>query len=119
MPIVAREDLYMHVRYGSFICLILDHALYAEFAIRCAFCNVVLHIRVMTRHYIDAHPELAGLAKQQYSFVHDLFHCHFPASNYLRPCHAAGILSHHATAETPLVRDHWPRYCCTGSRLPR
>lgn len=62
MSIVAREELCMHVCHRSFMGLMFDHALCAELATRCAFYNVVIHARAMTRHYIDAHPALAGLA---------------------------------------------------------
>ena len=49
--------------------LMLDGALCAELASRCAFCNIVIHAQAMTRHYTDTHPELVGPARQQYDSV--------------------------------------------------
>ena len=68
-PIAAREELRMHIRHRSFMGLMLDRALCAELATRCAFCNLQVHARAMTRHYTDSHPEIA---KQQYDFVSGL-----------------------------------------------
>ena len=62
----------MHIRHRSFMGLMLDGALCAEFATRCAFCNLIVHARAMTRHYTDSHPELVGPARQQYDFVSGL-----------------------------------------------
>ena len=69
LPIVAREELRMHIRHRSFMGLILDGALCSELATRYAFCNLIVHARTMTRHYTDSHPELVGPARQQYDFV--------------------------------------------------
>ena len=71
-PIVAREELRMHIRHRSFMGLMLDQALCSELAARCAFCNLQVHARAMIRHYTDSHPELVGPAKQQYDFVSGL-----------------------------------------------
>ena len=71
-PIVAREELRMHIRHRSFMGLMLDGALCSELATRYAFCNLVVHARAMTRHYTDSHPELVGPARQQYDFVSGL-----------------------------------------------
>lgn len=49
--------------------LMLDGALCAELATRCAFCNLVIHARAMTRHYTDAYPEFVGPARQQYNSI--------------------------------------------------
>ena len=71
-PIVARDELRMHIRHRSFMGLMLDQALCSELATRCAFCNLQVHARAMTRNYTDSHPELVGPAKQQYDFVSGL-----------------------------------------------
>ena len=55
-PIVAREELRMHIRHRSFMGFMLDGTLYSEFATRCAFCNMVFHIRAMKHHYTNSHP---------------------------------------------------------------
>ena len=71
-PIVARDELRMHIRHRSFMGLMLDQALCSELAAKCAFCNLQVHARAMIRHYTDSHLELVGPAKQQYDFVSGL-----------------------------------------------
>lgn len=55
-PIVAREDLRMHVRHRSFMGLMLDGSLCSELVIRCALCNVIIYVRIMIRYFHRCSP---------------------------------------------------------------